>query len=289
MDETPRRWEKRIPVDVLGVPLLISGVRTRHVVHCQLINLSQRGIGVRIQADSLRAASIEIGTLMNVHLPFRMEGGFFSMGEVRWLQPDPDGREVVCGIQLDNQRPLRYPIFVSFETGTIDFLEDPGHEFSAQGLLRDLLEDTFFLKRGIGICFRHLEPFFGRHSAHETWHSDAKTRTGLDAAYLLAEALNVKVIERAMEKAFEFPDPSHVLTRDFLTELRRATEIEKDFLQLEQYIRSESARPYLRSLQLLLGQMYGTYNMLVLLYLHANGHTVLINRSSETGRSEALA
>ena len=55
------------------------------------------------------------------------------------------------------------------------------------------------------ICFRHLEPFFGRHSAHEIWHSDAETRTGLEAAYLRAESLNDMVIERAMEKAFEVP------------------------------------------------------------------------------------
>ena len=212
---------------------------------------------------------------MNVHFPFRMEGGFFSVGEIRWLKQETPG-EMVCGISLQKRMPLRYPIYLAYETGAVEFLGDATHPITPGALLEKLLEDTYYLKRGVGICVRHLQPFFGRHSTRKTGISDPAAKATFDD-YAGREVRNVQVIENALAQGHALPDDTAVLTPELLANVRQAAELEEEFVRFESFLHVDAAYPYLRSLQLLLSQIYGTYNMLVLLFLKIHGRSLLPN------------
>ena len=64
--------------------------------------------------------ALETGEFINFHLPFQLNQKFYNQGVIRWQQSIPRGQ--MCGAHLEKRVPLRYPIYVGFETGQIHFI-----------------------------------------------------------------------------------------------------------------------------------------------------------------------
>jgi PilZ domain len=266
-----RRSEPRIPIDLGSAPFLASRENGRPSFAYLLRDVSSSGVGVIVP---LRAgmADLEIGESVNFHLPFQLNKKFYNQGVIRWQKMEPEGQ--MCGAHLEKRVPLRYPIYVAFETGDIRFAVEEFGIPSVEGLIEQILEDAFYLKKGIGIYFEHLAPYFNRHGRLR-----AERESGADGDLVTRIRRqiqeNIHTVEglknTATKRIAEQPFPS---VAD-LESLRAAIALELNLTVLSERFNASTVLPYLRSVRLLEHQLYTNFNTLVLLHLQTSGHRVV--------------
>lgn len=257
-----RRSEARIPIDLGSTPFLGSRENGWSTFAYLLRDVSPSGVGL-IVPPKPGLVALEVGEWINFHLPFQLNKKFYNQGMVRWQQNVPKGQ--MCGAHLEKRVPLRYPIYVGFETGEIQFtIEEFGIE-SVEALIERILEDAYYFKRGLAIYFEHLAPYFKRHSLTSQTkgaHMDESVVPRIRAH--IAE--NIQIIEKlwALSRTAErtFPDVEDLGT------LRSAVDFEVSLPVLSGTFDASTVRPYLRSVGLLRHQLYSNYNTLVLVHRH---------------------
>src|SRR5690348_11768937 len=111
-----RRSEPRIPIDLGSMPFLGSRKNGQPSFVYLLSDVSASGVGLTVPPRG-GMVPLEIGETVNFHLPFQLGEKFYNEGVIRWQQPVPQGQR--CGAQLQKRVPVRYPIYVAFETGEI--------------------------------------------------------------------------------------------------------------------------------------------------------------------------
>jgi hypothetical protein len=208
---------------------------------------------------------LELGEWINFHLPFQLNEKFYNQAVIRWQHGTPGGQ--LCGAHLERRVPLKYPIYVGFETGQVNFIiEEFGIE-SLKALTERILEDAYYFKRGLAIYFEHLAPYFKRHSLPtraKGLHTDETVVSRIRA--LIAQ--HIQTIEKllALSQTAEraFPDEADLET------LRSAVDYELNITVLTETFDGSIVRPYLRSLQLLIHQLFSNFNTLVLVYHQRN-------------------
>jgi hypothetical protein len=208
---------------------------------------------------------LEVGEWINFHLPFQLNKKYYNQGVVRWQQNVPKGQ--MCGAHLERRVPLKYPIYVGFETGQVHFILEEFGIQNLKALTERILEDAYYFKRGLAIYFEHLAPYFKRHSLpmqHQGQHPDEAVvpRIRAQIAQHIQAIEKLLALSRTAERAF--PDEADLET------LRSAVDFELNITVLSETFDASIVRPYLRSLQLLRHQLFSNFNTLVLVHQHRN-------------------
>lgn len=265
--EDERRSEARIPVNVGTVPFLGSRENAQPSFSFLLRDVSSSGVGVLVPIKP-GMMPLQLGETVNFHLPFQLNKEFYNQGVIRWQQVIPEGQ--VCGARLEKRVPLRYPIYVAFETGDIRFVLEEFGIPSLEALVAQILDDTLYFKKAVSIYFEHLTPYFGRHSR-------SKSKKGFPTDEDLVPRVRKQIVDntraietlrnQAIDRQADEPFPRVV----DLESLRAAVALELNLEVLSERFSASIMLPYLRSVGLLAHQLYTNFNTLVLIHLHNLG------------------
>ncbi len=266
-----RRSEPRIPIDLGSAPFLGSRENGQPSFAYLLRDVSSSGVGVIVPLWA-GMVPLEIGESVNFHLPFQLNKKFYNQGIIRWQKIMPEGQ--MCGAHLEKRVPLRYPIYVAFETGDIRFAVEEFGIPSVEDLIQQILEDAFYLKKGIGIYFEHLAPYFTRHGR---LRAEKESGANEDLITRIRRQIqeNIRTVEalknRATGRSPKQPFPSAA----DLESLRAAIALELNLTVLRERFNASTVLPYLRSVRLLEHQLYTNFNTLVLVHLQNCGRSVV--------------
>ena len=259
-----RRIETRIPIDTGTELFLGSRENAQPGFSFLLRDVSSSGVGVMVPTRP-GMIPLEIGETVNFHLPFQLNQEFYNQGVIRWQQMVPEGQ--MCGARLEKRVPLRYPIYVAFETGDIRFVLEEFGIASLTALVAQILDDALYFKKAVSIYFEHLVPYFGRHS-----------RTKSEKGLLTDETLvlrvrkqileNIRVIEILGNRAIDRRAGEPLLGVVDLESLRAAVALELNLEVLSERFSASTMLPYLRSVGLLAHQLYTNFNTLALIQAH---------------------
>ena len=230
-----------------------------------LRDVSSHGVGLVVPPQEGMIA-LEVGERVNFHLPFQLNEKFYNQGVIRWQQPAAKGQ--ICGAQLDKRVPLRYPIYVAFDTGDIRFGREGFGISGMDELIARILEDAFYFKKGVSIYFEHLVPYFTRHSLRGKID---RPRPDQDAVPRIRKQIaeNIHVLEGLKRNAAEKNLSRSFPAREDLESLRKAVMLELNFHVLSDEFDAAVILPYLRSVRLLEHQLYSNLNTLVLVHLQS--------------------
>jgi len=268
--EDGRRSEPRIPIDIGAVPFLGSRENGQPSFSFLLRDVSPSGVGVMVPLEE-GMTPLELGETVNFHLPFQLNREFYNQGIIRWLQIVPEGQ--ACGARLEKRVPLRYPIYVGFETGDIRFVMEEFGIPNLEYLVVQILEDAFYFKKGVGIYFEHLAPYFAR-------HSQPKVEKGAPIDEILVTRIrsqiqaNIRTIEDLKNQATNRSMDGPLLRIADLESLRAAVALELNLEVLSERFSASTMLPYLSSVGLLAHQLYTNFNTLVLVHLHTSGQKI---------------
>ena len=261
------RSERRLPIDLGSTPFLGSRENGQPTFTYLLRDVSPSGVGLIVPPKDGMVA-LEIGEVINFHLPFQLNKKFYNQGVIRWQQNVPRGQ--MCGAHLERRVPLRYPIYVGFETGKIHFIIEEFGIQTLEALTERILEDAYYFKRGLAIYFEHLAPYFKRHSLPvRAKHLDLDETVVPRIRELFTQ--NIQTIETllALSRTAErvVPDEADLET------LRYALDYELNITVLSETFDASIIRPYLRSVQLLRHQLFSNFNTLVLVHQQRSKET----------------
>jgi PilZ domain len=269
-----RRSEPRISIDLGSTPFLGSRKNGQPSFAYLLADVSSSGVGLIVPPQN-RMVPLAVGETVNFHLPFQLDQKFYNEGVVRWQQTVPQGQQ--CGANLHKRVPVRYPIYVAFETGAIHLILEEFGIPDVGDLVGRILEDAFYFKKGVSIYFEHLAPYFGRHGRlHQEKRSEEdgsivpRIRAQIEENIRTIENLKNKAAQRASSRSFP--------ALDDLESLRAAIPLEINLAVLSEDFDASVVLPYLRSVRLLEHQLYTNFNTLVLVHLQICGHLVVGSR-----------
>jgi len=265
-----RRSEARIPINVGNVQFLGSRENAQPSFSFLLLDVSSSGVGVMVPTKP-GVIPLEVGETVNFHLPFQLNKEFYNQGVIRWQQVVPEGQ--VCGARLERRVPLRYPIYVEFETGDIRFVLEEFGIPSLDALVVQILDDALYFKKAVSIYFEHLAPYFGRHSRSK---SEKGFPTDEDLVPRVRKQIldDTRVIETLRNRAIDRPADEPFPPVVDLESLRVAVALQLNLAVLSERFSASTMLPYLRSVGLLAHQLYTNFNTLVLIHLHNLGRRV---------------
>lgn len=262
------RHEPRITIDSLIFPFLGSRVEDHAFFQYLPIDISGHGLQIIIPKWVVNRERLRTGDLINLHVPFRLDGEIFNEGIIAWTRWDDEVVGQRCGITMDQKIPAHYPLYI--DLGAI-----PGIGLDLQGfdsadiLLVQLIKDAILLKKGLRIYLKHLVPYFSRIaevSSDDYRHlkillfKDIDDRvkanqTAIEALY--KQVLDIDNLHREMAK---FVD---------LEELRKIMESEIAIDVLKSALASEATMSLLNAIKVLEKKQYANYNAIVMLYIQS--------------------
>jgi hypothetical protein len=263
-----RRSEPRISVDLGSTPFLGSRKNGQPSFAYLLGDVSSSGVGLIVPPQN-GMVPLEVGETINFHLPFQLDQKFYNEGVIRWQQTVPQGQQ--CGAHLQKRVPVRYPIYVAFETGAIHLILE---EFGIAGvgdLIDRILDDAFYFKKGVSIYFEHLAPYFARHGRLHPAKRSGEDENIVPRIRAQIEE-NIRAIENLKNKAAQRANGRSFPAIDDLETLRAAIPIEINLAVLSVKFDASIVLPYLRSVRLLEHQLYSNFNTLVLVHLQIYRH-----------------
>jgi hypothetical protein len=266
-----RRSEPRIFVDLGSTPFLGSRKNGQPSFGYLLGDVSSSGVGLIVPPQN-GMLPLEVGETINFHLPFQLDQKFYNEGVIRWQQTVPQGQQ--CGAHLQKRVPVRYPIYVAFETGAIHLILE---EFGFPGvgdLIDRILDDAFYFKKGVSIYFEHLAPYFARHGRLNPAKRSGEDESIVPRIRAQIEE-NIRAIENLKNKAAQRANGRSFPAIDDLETLRAAIPIEINLAVLSAKFDASIVLPYLRSVRLLEHQLYSNFNTLVLVHLQIYRHGVV--------------
>lgn len=273
-----RRSEPRIPIDLGSTPFLASRKNGQPSFAYLLSDVSANGVGLIIPPGS-GMVPLEIGETVDFHLPFQLGQKLYNEGVVRWKQPMPRGQR--CGAQLQKRAPVRYPVYLAFETGEIRLTLREFGIPSVEDLVERILSDAYYSKKGVSIYFEHLAPYFTRHSLLYT-DKRSKEQESIVPGIRAQIQENIRTIENLKNRASDRAGSQPFPTADDLESLRAAVAFEINLIVLTERFDASVVLPYLRSVRLLEHQLYTNFNTLVLVCLQISGHQVVRSVEHQT-------
>jgi len=258
------RRETRLPIESIVLPFFGSRELDFQPFEYLIQDVSPGGVKISIPNWVQGRESINRGERINLHVPFDVKGKVLYSGPVAWEKADEDGQGQIFGIQMDQGKPLSYPIYFSVESHhvSIDF-----RLFKTQtSLLTRLTKDIYLLKRGCVIYLNHLSAVFSRLSdiskeEYEVFRdivfNDIIHRTRVNAEYL------EKFHKLMMLSVGSFKDACALID---LSELRQAVEPEIYIEIFKNIYQDTFAMQYLYAIKNLENKLYISYNTLVMIY-----------------------
>jgi len=251
MSELPERMEPRRTIDTGESAFVGTREDLSGVFDYVLRDVTAGGVGFSIGDE---VALVE-GERVNFHLPFRINDRFQDLGEVRWRRRSEGRWE--CGASLEGRIPLYYPVYIEIADGHMAFGSGDAKRQRLDDVLHLLVKDAWLLKRGVGVYFDHLVPYFRRLSGGL---ADAEFTDGLRAE--IAE--NVTRLA-SLREAIERPEFREWAEGWDLTEFRRAVQPELRPEEFYERFQTSAVLPYLQSIQRLEYRLYMNFNSAVLL------------------------
>lgn len=264
MNSPSDRREARLPIESIILPFFGSRSSDYQPFEYILQDVSPGGVKILIPNWVAGRERINKGERINLHVPFELGGKVLYSGSVAWQTPDDDEQGQVLGVNMDQERPLSYPVFFSTDSRqlAIDF-----KEFSTRGqLLTKLAKDSLLLKKGCLIYFKHLSAFFSRLSdltreEYEAFRNfvfeDIITKTQKNVEYFTAFYGHIAASSDSLEAACSTVD---------IAELRQAVEPEM-YIELFTSIYDGSfAMQYLYAIKELENKLFLAYNTIVMVY-----------------------
>ena len=263
-----RRTEPRISVDLGTTPFLGSRKNGQPSFAYLLGDVSSSGVGLIVPPQD-GMVPLEIGETVNFHLPFQLDEKFYNEGLIRWRQAVPQGQQ--CGANLQKRVPVRYPIYVAFETGVIHLILEEFGIHDVGDLVDRILEDAFYFKKGVSIYFEHLAPYFTRHGR---LHPEKRPKEDESIVPRIRAQIeeNIRTIDKLKNEAAQRANSRSFPNSDDLESLRAAIRLEINLAVLSEKFDASIVLPYLRSVRLLEHQLYSNFNTLVLVHLQIHGH-----------------
>ena len=264
MNSMESRRETRLPIESIVLPFFGSRELDFQPFEYLLQDVSPGGVKINIPSWVQGRESINRGERVNLHVPFEVKGNVLYSGPVAWQKVDEDGQGQLLGVQVDQGKPLSYPIYFSLESQQIAI--DFGAFKTQASLLLKLTKDIYLLKRGCVIYLNHLSAVFSRLSDlskeeygafRDLVFDDIIYRTRVNAEYL------EKFHKLMMLSVNSFKDACDLID---ISELRQAVEPEI-YIEIFKNIYKETfAMQYLYAIKSLENKLYISYNTLVMVY-----------------------
>lgn len=266
MDVQERRRDRRIPLDSVLLPFLGSREEDQACFEYLPLDISLHGLGIAIPQWVVNREKLREGDLINLNVPFELQGQTFRQGKIVWTRWDDSMQAQVSGIYLEKQMPPNYPIYFSFETSKVVLTSK---EISMEDLLLRVLKDSMLLKKGVSIYFKHLIPYFSRITGYpskdystlkEIFLNDIKIRImehkdRLDELYQIFSKTNGNY--GAIAKHLNLEDLRDMIESEIYLEVIKIT------------FESDAALQYLLAIKELEKKLYYNYNAIVMIYIQS--------------------
>ena len=262
-----RRREVRRAITSVRLPLMGTRESDQGSFEYILVDISANGIGLLIPRWLVSRIHLKAGDQLNLHLPFQLQGRYYTGGRVVWCRWDEIQKAEVCGLAMAPSTCPYYPVFLSLAGGCQNLdLQDFD---TLDHLLPRLLKDAYLLKQGIFIYLKHLTPYFYRVGEYPSADFLKLKDTLLDDIRSQIEA-HAKALEAlydsAVRKGWSFQDLPAVLNLEDLRELME-TEIQRDLMMI--VFNKKAVQPYLNSIFELEKKQSNLFNTIVMLYTQA--------------------
>jgi hypothetical protein len=266
MDYQERRRDPRIPLDSVLLPFLGSREEDQVCFEYLPIDVSLHGLGIAIPHWLVNRERLQKGDLINLNVPFALEGKTFHQGRIAWTRWDEALQGQVSGLFLEKEMPPNYPIYFALETSGV-VLASP--DVSIADLLLRVLKDSMLLKKGISIYFNHLIPYFSRITGYPTkdypilkeiFLNDIKNKVvdhtdKLDILYQMFRKANGNYKE--VTNNLNLEDLRDIIESEIYIEIIKIT------------FESDAALQYLLAIKELEKKLYYNYNTIVLIYIES--------------------
>jgi hypothetical protein len=266
MDYQERRRDRRIPLDSVLLPFLGSREEDQVCFEYLPIDVSLHGLGIAIPHWLVNRERLQKGDLINLNVPFALEGKTFHQGRIAWTRWDEALQGQASGLSLEKEMPPNYPISFSLETSGV-VLASP--DVSIADLLLRVLKDSMLLKKGIAIYFNHLIPYFSRITAYPTEDYSTLKEIFLDD-------IKNKLIDHKdkLDKIYQIFNNGNNNYKEIarhlnLEDLRAIVESEIYIDVLNITFESDAALQYLLAIKELEKKLYYNYNTIVLIYIES--------------------
>jgi hypothetical protein len=267
MDFIEKRREPRIPIDSVLLPFLGSREEDQATFEYLPLDISLHGVGIAIPQWVVNREKLHEGDLINLNVPFSLQGQTFHQGKIMWTRWDETLQAQVSGLHLQKQMPLYYPIYFSWDKSEVF---QTSKEIKLADLLVKVLKDSMLLKKGISIYFKHLIPYFSRITGYPV-----KDYATLKEIFL--NDINNKIVEHK-NKINELYEKFKVEDNHDLKSIAREINLEnfRDIIESEIYIEilkvtfeSNAALQYLYAIKELEKKLYYNFNTIVMIYLQS--------------------
>jgi hypothetical protein len=266
MDLQEKRREPRIPLDSVRLPFIGSREEDQACFEYLPLDISLHGLGIAIPQWVVNREKLHKGDLINLNVPFELQGQTFQQGKIVWTRWDEAMQAQVSGIYLEKQIPPNYPIHFSLETATIVL---PTKDTSMENLFLRVLKDSMLLKKGVSIYFNHLIPYFSRITGYPS-------RDYATLKEIFLNDIKSKIIEHKdkIDELYQLFSQSHGNNEAIAKHLN--LEALRDMIESEIYIEvikitfeSDAALQYLLAIKELEKKLYYNYNTIVMIYIQS--------------------
>ena len=116
-----KRRDPRLPLDSVLLPFLGSREEDHVCFEYLPLDLSLHGIGIAIPNWLVNRERLQTGDLINLNVPFALQGKTFHQGKVAWTRWDDVMQAQLSGLSLEKEKPPNYPLYFSLETSRVVF------------------------------------------------------------------------------------------------------------------------------------------------------------------------
>ncbi|MGM0425190.1 MAG: PilZ domain-containing protein [Thermodesulfobacteriota bacterium] len=264
MQSTLRRKEERIPMESAILPFLGSRQEDFQPFQYIVQDFSANGVRIAIPAWVQSRESLFQDDLINLHLPYKMQGQSKQQGQVVWEKWDSELQAQTCGIALSSPFPETYPVYISMQSQEVVIA--PGQLQSMQNLLLQVIKDSLLLKRGLLIYLKHLRAYFTRVvSSSSQEYAQFQQIIFLDIQNTLEQ--NTEYFNSLYMQALDSKSEQEILRLVDIDQARKKVESELYVDLFSAVLDFDFIQRYLLALKTLEKKGYYNYNTLVMLYL----------------------
>ncbi|MDD3581390.1 MAG: PilZ domain-containing protein [Desulfobacca sp.] len=266
MDLEEKRRDQRIPLDAVLLPFLGSREEDQACFEYLPLDISLYGVGIVIPQWLVNRERLRKGDLINLNVPFELQGKTFHQGKIVWTRWDDSLQGQVSGLSLEKEMPSDYPLYFAVETSRVI---PTSPDVSIEGLLVRVLKDAMLLKKGIAIYFNHLIPYFSRITGYP-----AKDYTILKEVFLHDIKQRLTANRDKLQELYESFSRSQDSYKDMarhlnLEDLREIIESEIYIEVMKVTFESDAALQYLLAIKQLEKKLYYNYNTIVMIYIES--------------------
>jgi hypothetical protein len=250
-----QRKEARKVIDTISLPFLGSKEEDHLCFEYMLVDLSKNGLRIAIPKWVVNREQIKKDDTVNFHLPYEIDKIFYDQGKVVWTKWDDSMEAQVCGVSIENSKPIPYPY--------------PEPSSQKENTLTRLIKDSMLLKKGVYIYLGHIIPYFSRITDYSR-----QEYPQLKAVFL--EDVRSKVGEHCTELEKIFTKLKNKMLS--VSEISKFIDLEglRSIIESEIYLEvfkitfsDEHIMPYLNAIKKLEDKLYFNYNIIVMLYVNS--------------------